>query len=144
MSKLVPFKIEHLKLMDIDNSRLVLGLDETMKRYKKVNGTAYTLFRNDGVALGCGGIEDMWTGVGEAWIILSNESMNSSLMVARNIDKKLAEFADTGKYHRIQVMVLRGFDAAIKLARFLGFKHEGLLKQYGPEREDYHMMSILR
>ena len=137
---IVDFEIDHLKAMDLKESQLILGA-HTIDQYKDINGQAKTLIIDNKI-IACGGIETLWKGVGEAWLILSEHVFDYRLAVALKCRRMFP--AMTRDYHRVQALVLTSFDKGIKIVKFLGFKSEGLLEQYGPDKEDYYRYVILR
>ena len=134
------FKIDHLKQMDLSNSRDVLGVD-FLERYKDVNGPAKTLIIDDKV-IGCGGIETLWNGVGEAWLLLSDHVFDHRVTLVLNCRRMFSDMVRD--YHRVQALALASFYLGVKFAEFMGFEHEGLAFRYGPNKEDYYRFVILR
>lgn len=133
---LIDFTIDHL--MKMRASQLV-GIDLSI--YTHVDGPAKTLVLGSDI-VGCGGIHKLWNGVGEAWLILGDEALKHPIMVAFCSARIFRDIVNG--FHRIQAHVLEGFDRGIKFAEMMGFEHEGLMKQFGPNRENYHRYVILR
>lgn len=133
---LINFKIEHLN--QIKASQLI-GMD--LSAYTHAEGPAKTLIK-DGEIVGCGGIQKLWKGVGEAWLILGDYALEYPIEVGL---KCIRLFRVMGpEFHRIQAHVLEGFDKGIQLVEAIGFEHESLMKQYSPNKENYHRYVILR
>lgn len=99
---------------------------------------SYTLEDEESNIVGCGGVIDIWRGVGHAWLLVSKEAEKNpfaSLIVSREV---MEAMFDDG-YHRIQATVLNGFQKAMRFIEFLKFKPESILKNYGPNKEDFIM-----
>ena len=47
----------------------------------------------------------------------------------------------TNKIWRLQTAVKSNFKTGLRFAEFLGFKNEGLMKAYGPDKTDYYRMA---
>ena len=133
---LIRFQIDHLKQMQASQ---LIGID--LEVYNHTDGPAMTFIRDDKI-VGCGGIHRLWKGVGEAWLILGDDVFQYSVVSARHIVRLFKGMVTD--FHRIQAHVLNGFDKGTQLAESIGFTHESLMKQYGPNKEDYHRYVILR
>ena len=90
----------------------------------------------DGVIVGCGGIDLMWPGTGEVWLFLSYEVDRFPLRSYEVIQQGLEELIERNKLRRIQAWGRVGFHQAHTLFRHLGFKAEGLAREYCPDGAD--------
>ena len=133
---IISFTIDHLR--QIEASQLV-GMD--LSAYQHTKGPAMTLVKY-GEIIGCGGVNELWGGVGEAWLILGDKAFDYPVTVLRQTVRNFRTMI--GKFHRIQAHVLEGFDKGVQLVSALGFELEGTLKQYGPNKENYLRYVILR
>ena len=91
-------------------------------------------------AIGVAGIIDLWSGVGEAWMILHEDVQG--LTLCRAILKMFR--ALTSDLRRVQITVREGWPQAHKLARHLGMTEEGTLKGYCPDGENAVMYSKVK
>lgn len=93
---------------------------------------------------GIGGVGRIHTGVGTAWLILNKQFLN--------YPKKLLKFS---RYvinasllgldlHRIQMDIDTTYEENARFAKKLGFKLEGRMLQYGPDKQDYDRYVLLR
>jgi len=106
-------------------------------------GWSYTLV-NNGHLICCAGLVDMWPGVGEGWFIASEKIHKDArpfIRFARQIQNEVIEQNDLW---RVQACVRVGWDAAKRFANFLGYKDEGIMQQYGPNRDDYYRVAWLK
>jgi len=100
-------------------------------------------YMEDGTIYAVAGIFPLWEGCGEAWVIPTRVVKNRRIPVSRHLKKTLARLGfEELKMHRVQSAVKVDFKEAHKLARFVGFKEEGLMKSYGPEGADYVRYAI--
>lgn len=111
------------------------------------SGIAYAGWIGDHV-VGCAGVLQLHTGVGEAWALLGNalpDGQPSRLWVAVSIVVRwgIREAFRVG-YHRIQTVVAADMPPAIRWVRRLGFAFEGPLVAYGPDRRDYLRFATFR
>jgi hypothetical protein len=141
----IPFVPEHLVEMTMqDNPDNTGNLDrDTLlrKAQEKLNGPAITLIDDENRIVMCGGIINIWQGVGEAWSVSSTIAARypkSILSTARKFIGRCSE------YHRIQAIVIDGFIRAEKLLAHLGFEREGTMRKYSASGQDYKLFSIVR
>lgn len=90
----------------------------------------------DGKIVGVGGISIMWSGVGELWLILTNDSkLNGAhgIVALEAIRKKIDEIIEENKIVRAQATVRLDFPKGIKMLESFGFQREGLLRRYTPD-----------
>ena len=95
----------------------------------KLSGKAFTALI-DGKIIAVGGAVIYWQGVGEAWIIISenvNEYKSQMAFCIRSImDRLISEL----KLRRLQAVVRCDFDRAIALVDAMGFVCEGKMEKY--------------
>jgi hypothetical protein len=115
---------------------------ETRKQRLNIQSAAgpciTALLHNEPVAIfGCG---LLWSGVGEAWAVFDEKArrypiaMTKGAIVFFDICEILFDL------HRIQITVVSKNERALAWAIYLGFKPEGLMKQYSVDKEDTFMM----
>lgn len=106
--------------------------------YRQSSGQAGRL---DGVIIAVCGITKLASYMGEGWAYFSEDLPKGKIQVI----KAIKAFIDSQKqYRRIQCTVDVYNHKAIRFAKCLGFKPEGILQSYGPEGHDYMMFTIIR
>ena len=85
------------------------------------------------------GAANLWGGVYEIWFNLIR--IERPIQMIRVIRRHLAEYAGVYKADRLQSIVKCDFEQARKFTEFFGFKLEGVLKMYNPDRTDAYMYS---
>lgn len=139
----LPMDINHLKSMNVPPDQMPWSRAipvETMLEAQARLGLAVTaMVENKPVAMfGC---VLLWRGVAEMWSIISDE--------ARCYPKQLTivakEFSDIAvqslALHRLQITVRSDEPRALRWAEFLGFKNEGLLTKYSPDKVDTYILA---
>ena len=114
-----------------------------LARTREENGQCVTGWV-DGKIVGVGGIDEMWPGVGEVWLLLSyevNRCPKHSYKVIRDGLKKLI---DDNNLHRCQAWCRVDFAEACTLFRHLGFKPEGIAEKYLPDGTDAILFSKVK
>lgn len=141
--EVVPFELEHLgliKLRAIENRRY-----EYMKKYRDIylKGPAYSVFDGDSLVF-CGGVVIQWDGVGEGWLICNCDVKRYVREVYFYSDNYLERIIIDSHLHRVQATVPVHWGQGVRFLERLGFYREGLLRNYGPDKEDYYMFSRIR
>ena len=142
--KIVPYETQHGdemiefglndKLMDIDANFTENRIDAA------VAGMAFTLLCNSQPIVS-GGIFPLWNGVAEGWVISSKRIYKERIRASRLIRKRTDLLCAANKIWRLQTAVKSNFKTGLRFAEFLGFKNEGLMKAYGPDKTDYYRMA---
>ena len=112
-----------------------------MQHLKKIGSTllwlAYHLLYYVIVSVCSGGIVPLWSGVAEGWVISSKRIYENRIKASRLIRKRSDILCAANKIWRLQTSVKANFKMGIRFAEFLGFKIEGLMRGYGPDKSDY-------
>ena len=158
---IIPFEPEHAAYLA---SRSIEGIDlgeedviSTAKRWG-ISGPAFTAAYLDsgesfgvgkiedvrGSIVGCGGLMLLWPGVGQGWVIIDRMVREFLRKEAYTVVvAKITELSLEYKLHRIQAVVRKDLIPALKYASNLGFKPEGILRQYDSQKRDYVMFSMV-
>ena len=142
--EIVPYKTQHGddmiefglndKLMDIDASFTENRIDFALA------GLSFTLLHNNN-PLCSGGIVPLWNGVAEGWVISSKRILSNKIKSSRLIKERTDLLCANNKIWRLQTAVKADFKIGLRFAEFLGFKNEGLMRGYGPDKTDYYLMA---
>ena len=143
--KIVPYQKEH------GQSMIAFGLNDKLMdldaRYWKENridaalvGLSFTLLR-DNIPIVSGGIYPLWDGVAEGWVISSKRIFEVKVKAAKLIKQRTDILCAANKVWRLQTTVKANFKIGLRFAEFLGFKNEGLMRGYGPDKSDYYRMA---
>jgi hypothetical protein len=104
-------------------------------------GVSFSLLAPGGAVLGCMGILPLQPGVGEAWLILSTAfpvaAPSRRWAVAARLAEQELTRAMTDDFHRVQTAIPLDFPAGQRFAARLGFRSEGVMRQYGADRSDF-------
>lgn len=97
--------------------------------------------RVDGIPAAILGWYFVCPGVAQVWSFVSDEAKKAPIAFHKRV-KELLEFVlATYEVQRIQISVRVGFKQGWKWASSLGFKCEGIMKHYGPDRSDYWLFA---
>jgi hypothetical protein len=109
----------------------------------RAKGISFAGFVND-ECVGVGGIDVLWEGVGEAWIILSKKVLMYPVSTYAAIIDGLRDIIKDNTFFRVQAWVRSDFAKAQRMARHLGFKAEGVARKYTPDKIDCILYSIIK
>ncbi|MDD5348430.1 MAG: hypothetical protein PHT59_07445 [Candidatus Omnitrophica bacterium] len=138
--ELIQFRPEHLigiEKKDADSHvMMMLGdLDQRAEEYAKL-GPAVTLIE-DGRILAVWGVAALWKGVGEFWMLISPEGRGKWKALYEHSNGFLVTCKEKYGFHRIQAAVLQGNNRAHRCAIRFGFIPEGMMINYGPNKEHF-------
>lgn len=127
MTRLIPFKKEHLEIMDVrDHEKAFLtiqGLIEYMERSVAVTGII------DGRIIGCGGVSPFAMGNAEIWLVPSVYVTEHTVEFSKAVRKWLFQIREDLALNRMQTDCLDD-DLHNGWMTFLGFDREGTRKRY--------------
>lgn len=98
------------------------------------NPYAYTALL-DGAPIVLAGVLPLWLGVGEAWSYISSEATHRPFWLHRTVKRIFDQICMEHHFHRLQANCEEN-SKEIKWLISLGFKEEGLMKKYSPEKKD--------
>jgi len=137
----VPFESWHLNWVEFNSIALAnvnhseYTIEEQAQALAQIS-EGYTGLR-EGKVVACAGINLLWTGVFDLWMFLGIETFSEKRKALRIFSEFLDELAIRRKIHRLQSVVLEDFKEGRRFAKFFGFKEEGTMKNFGPEKETY-------
>lgn len=137
MLNLVEFETSHI--MDIETAfDFPVSARQAFDNKSEVIG--YTLM-DDGTVIVCGGVNMMWNGVGEGWLVMSKHAYDRPITVARYTDKLFETIMDDNAMWRVQASVHTNDAQSVKFAEWLGFENEGVMNKFGPDGTNYYRMA---
>lgn len=110
---------------------------------RESSGTARTGMI-DGEVAGCAGVDLLWPGVGEIWLLLSHLPEEKSVAAVLLLKRWLSYLINENKLHRLQCHVRCDFAKAVKLVEYMGFQSEGIARQFTHDKMDCISYAITR
>lgn len=95
----------------------------------------------DGQIACCWGAYPLWSGVAEAWLITSYKVETYPVALTRGAMRYFNNICTDMALHRLQLSVDCRNVVAVRWARALSFKEEGVMKKYGPTGADHIMFA---
>lgn len=135
MVKVEPFSAEHL--IDFQVRPEMGGGEWRAQLYPYIGDPKTIAFVGDAGVYAIIGRTDLWPGVVELWALPTTLIHVHPIAFHRAVQRQLALLEQDASIKRIQLCVRVGFEAAEAWAELLGFKIETLMKNYGPETDDY-------
>jgi len=102
----------------------------------RVQGLSWSM-EIDGTIVASAGLVPLWAGVAEAWMIAGDDLGKHRIKASRKIRIMLDDEMRQQEFYRAQSNIHCGFERAIRLAEWLGFENEGLMRRFGIEGADY-------
>ena len=148
---IIPFKESHLAILEknIRNKKMYMLTNDTGEISKdwswlcKNKGHSHTVMQ-DGEIVNVTGCIIAWKGVADVYLIGSDKIEEHKIFVARSVMTALYMVEQAFKLHRVQATVKEDYTSARKWMEWMGFKNEGILKNFSPERENYVMYARTR
>lgn len=142
----IPFKKEHIELVDIrDRENNIVqsnpNLEQRLAALEQFHSAMTLVYK--GVVLGIVGYIPIAPGICEVWLIPSRYVNKYSLAFARLLRYYRDEVMPKFLWHRLQ-LVAPDDELHRRWAEFLGFEREGILRQWGYDKTDHVMWSIVR
>lgn len=127
MIKVIPFKKEHLEVMDIRDHEDRLLADESTAVC--LEGSVAVTVIKDGRIEACYGFAPYLKDIADIWLIPSKTLPDNASKLAINAHKFLADMHEDMGIRRMETLCLDD-DLHERWMTFLGFKKEGVKKQY--------------
>jgi hypothetical protein len=140
----IPFHWAHphaMRLREWDAALFteIPNFNEYLKLYAQ-NGYGVTALVRGTMAC-CFGVNMLWPGVAEAWLITGYQVDSNPISLSRGAMRYFDYIAIKLILHRLQITVDTRNEVALRWANLLKFKREGVLEKYGPAKSDFVMMS---
>ncbi len=142
--QIVPFQPNHLNLIDFRKHELD-NIENIPDYLAYVINNSIDDLTWTGIAKGkvicIFGIRPMWTGVAEAWLLTGHGIEQNAISLVRGARILLSDSIEEFGLKRLQIAVRVSNETAFKFAQALHFKVESKMKKFGPEGEDYYLMT---
>jgi len=140
--KIVPFKIEHINMIDVreyeaNTEFKIIQADKGIAEEIELNQNAFTIFYK-GIILACWGYTLMRKGVCEIWTIPSKHIKKYGRVYAKTTREQFLRFEKIYNFHRIQITT-KADKCHERWLKFLGFHKEGIMKKYAGNGDDFIM-----
>jgi len=137
---IVPFENKHAnQILEQGLNSDVLELKPEHRKYAyflKEIGMSFTgLVNNKPIA--AGGVFHLWDGVAEGWVLATKEIYKYPIFCAKHIKRRTEIIIKANNIKRLQTSVKADCDVAVRFAKWMGLKEEGLMKSYGPDGSDF-------
>jgi len=144
---LIPFRPEHLLRMGLKGDELLyLELIPEYHRYiieMAVPDFSWTLIGRSGPVC-VFGMRPMWPGVGEIWMLPGIGIEKNAIALVKGGRHIFAQIEQEYGIRRLQIAVRKSNYTAYKFARSVYFEQESVMVNFGPDGEDYFMMTRIR
>lgn len=95
---------------------------------------SYTVEREDGVVMLCGGLLEYWNGRAETWASFNKREVRKDFLAVHH---QVEKFLDESGFRRIEAAVVLGFENGHRWVKALGFRLEApVVRKYLPNGKD--------
>lgn len=102
------------------------------------NSSVWVIYENTSTEIVCiCGVTPMWPGVGEIWFVGTNLIKQHRVEFYKIARRGLMFLVNHSRYHRLQCAIISTNDRYEKFVEHFGFKREGVMLKYSPQKEDY-------
>lgn len=142
-----PYELSHFKRLVVrpheENIKRVVKLSDTewAKAIGKEAVAAYTGYVN-GEIFAIGGLNILWEGVGEVWVIGSPTIPTYRFSYVKAVKFYLNYFRKEYKLKRVQAQIVSDYDMLRRFVEKMGFTYEGTLHNYCGGELDNCMYAI--
>ena len=142
MIRIIDFQADHAEELFTKSTTLATAdskytLRHWLDRMEKKD-RAFTLIDNGHLVVS-GGIIPIWERMGEAWLIPSDQIPKYKLKIIKTLRDHISSITEEDGLRRLQATVRTDYEVAVRFIEFMGFKREGLMKNYGPDGVDHFM-----
>ena len=127
---IVPFENKHAdQILEQGLNSETLELKPEHRKYAyflKEVGMSFTGLVND-KPIAAGGVFHLWDGVAEGWVLATKDIYKYPVFCAKHIKQRTEIILKANKIKRLQTSVKADCDVALRFAKCLGFKEEGLM-----------------
>ena len=102
---------------------------DVMGRSMKINGPAFSAYYESNL-IAVAGINLLWKGVGEAWVMFGCDPRNHFMFIHRTVVRYLNRLSEDLKLERVQAVVKANHWAGIEWVDRMGFDFEGEMRAY--------------
>lgn len=132
MRHVTEYAPEHIDMLDFnkqtEDAISFIG-KPILRQTVGTTGPAFTGMDGDHV-IAISGVNIMWPGCGEAWVLLSKDFKDHGFWIHRKVSALFNWIIMEYNLERVQAVVLYNHAAAIKWVERLGFMREGLMQKY--------------
>ena len=97
--------------------------------------------KDEGKPIAICGVTPVWTGVGDLWVVMSDEAYRQAAVTARHLRQLTEDAREVILAHRLQATVADDNERMMTFLKKLGFEQEGCLRAYYEPGRDYLMFS---
>ena len=96
----------------------------------------------DGKVLGVFGLQVRWEGLGIFWMICRSEFLSLGVRtIITAVSRTINIMISDNNLYRAEMYVRTDFPKAARMAEFLGFNKECIMKQFFPDKNDSYLYS---
>lgn len=137
---LAEFDIQDFDWLELTPDSWAKRSDRAMiERYAQA-GPAITLWAEEGFPITCAGVAcGAWKGFGECWLVPSIHVKRYAKSVYKTAVEFIADTTEKLGLYRVQAVIMADNPVHVRWIERLGFEREGLMRKFGPNKEDKYL-----
>lgn len=140
--QIVPFEAKHLTMVVPQPMQVICMPHFTieMGEYIEQATESLTGIAEDGGIVGMAGLMQRHEGCAIAWAVLSEDAGQRFIRIHKIVSRVLK----ASGYHRIEAYADAEHGESARWLELLGFKREGLMQQFSPDRRDHYLYARVK
>ena len=132
-----PFTIEDFGRMKMKADCWALSADRRLIEAYLSAGPSWVLLGDDDEVIVCGGfVFGGWPGIADVWIIPGQDIGKHPMRVVKEVRGHLNHVIKSLGLYRVQATIM---ESEVHWIELFGFTREGLLRKFGPNKEDKYI-----
>jgi hypothetical protein len=132
-----PEDMKDFKESENPDTKIFGFMGDLTQKYVDGGGVTMSWFNDKDELTGVGGVMPLWDGVGEVWLLLTEEGKKSSVSLLKDSKWFIEYLLEKEGYHRLQCSIVCEFVSAHRFISACGFVPEGIMADYGPNKEHF-------
>ncbi len=137
---MVNYQKSHVLTEIRDELGKIDGINEKIQEFSDL-GVAYTIFNKE-IPIAVCGAAVLWEGVADVWFLTTHHIDKCKFHFYREVIMGMEHIKELFNLHRIQCSVEFDNERSMKWLETMGFKREGLMIEYGPDRKDHYRYAL--
>jgi len=133
----LPEHMDNFKEAENPDTRIFGFMGNLTNKYQDSGGITMSWFNDKGELTGVGGAMPLWNGVGEVWLLVTEEGKKSPISLLKDSKWFIEYLLEKEGFHRLQCSIVCEFTAAHRFIASCGFVPEGIMAEFGPNREHF-------
>jgi hypothetical protein len=129
--------MEKFKANENPDTRMFGFMGDLPSAWESTSAATMSWFNDKDELTGIGGVIPLWPGVGEMWLLITEQGKKSPVSLLKDSKWFIEYLLEKEGYHRLQCSIVCEFVSAHRFISACGFVPEGIMADYGPNKEHF-------